>query len=418
MRDFVIKHVQIADGLSPKEAPSLSLHVLAKNADVVLGRLCDHVGPYVREARFVLNDTTDKSREVITAHMEAFSDVSLDIMDATSVTHPEFYFEDTKASYELGRPLSTEVFEGPFTEKPLLADWAGVRNLGWDSNTEWKMFLDADDMIDDIHKLPGVIQTLHNAGADLAASRYTFGRSPDGRSNSMAYRERLALNADAIKWYGKTHESLLGGERHVLLEDCLFVTDLRDNWGEGVRVPGRCFKVLYHEARRLDWKVPPRHLAYLVQESPGLLPLLWVTRDLLPAYLQIAMAEEEIAWVHSMVGEGWERAGNLGAAGVHYMNALTSYPTSKTAWRLCRVFFLRREWRDCISAYEQGVASAATPQILDMGAVYEHSTKILVAQAYHELGNRVLAKKFIDEACLAFPDARAVAILKEGIYAG
>ena len=38
MSDTIVKHVTIASDLSPKDAPSLSIHVLAKNADVVLGR--------------------------------------------------------------------------------------------------------------------------------------------------------------------------------------------------------------------------------------------------------------------------------------------------------------------------------------------------------------------------------------------
>ena len=416
MSDTIVKHVTIASDLSPKDAPSLSIHVLAKNADVVLGRLCDHVGPYVREAHFVLNDTVDKSREVISSHMAAFPDAALNIIEATSATHPDFYFEDTKESYEIGKPLSNEVFDGPFIEKPLLANWAGVRNIGWASDAAWKMFLDADDLFDDITKLPGMLQILHDAKADLAATRYTFGRGPGGQANSSSYRERLALNTKDIRWFGKTHESILGANHHVLLDDCLSVTDLRDNWGEGIRVPGRCFKVLYHEARRLEWRVSARHLAYLVQESPNMLPLDWVTADLLPAYLQVAAHPEEIAWVFSMIGEMWEKAGRLGPAGIHYTKALEVYPTAKTAWRLSRLFFQLRDWENCISAYEQGVANMANPQLLDMGAVYEHSTKILVAQAYNAIGKKDLARKFIDEAVAAFPESRPVAMLKESIY--
>jgi tetratricopeptide (TPR) repeat protein len=257
---------------------------------------------------------------------------------------------------------------------------------------------------------------LHRVSADLAVSRYTFGRTPNGLANSTAYRERLAVNTPAITWQGKTHESLLGGLRHVLLDDCLFVSDLRDNWGEGVRVPGRCFKVLYREARLSDWKVPSRHLAYLVQECPGFLPLEWMSNELLPAYLQVAVVPEETAWVYAMIGEGWERAGKLSNAGIYYTKALATFPSSKTAWRLCRVFFHLRDWQNCIAAYRQGVANLGTPQFLDLGGVYEHTTKILAAQAYYELGNKAMAKKFVDEACVSFPDSSPVALLKESIY--
>lgn len=407
----------------PADVPSLSLHVLAKNAENVLGRLLDCVLPYVQQVRFVLNDTTDASEKVIESRVDRFVDsrqvspspLSLDVQHVTAISHPEHYFEDVPASYEVGRPLSSELFEGPFTEAPLLTDWASVRNLGWDSDQEWRLFLDADDLVADPQKIPGLLCVLRDLGADLAAARYIFGRGPGGEPNSVAYRERLAKNTPIIRWEGRTHEVMAGGLRRILVEDCLSVTDMKDNWGRGVRVPGRCFKVLYRDARLADWKVPARHLAYLVQECPGMMPVEWVAGDLLDAYVDRSEQPEEQAWVLCMVGEMYEARGAYDLAVRHYFRALDAHESSKGAFRMCRGEYMRKNWKGCVDAYELGLSYADRPQILDDGPVYADSSKLFVAYAYKELGKMEQAREMVLECARLFPRSGAVADLVESI---
>ena len=412
MNERIVRHVPLPE--HPTRVPSLSLHVLAKNAESVLGRLIENVGPYVQEARFVLNDTTDASEKVVTERL-ALYDVPCDVQHLTSESHPHFYFLDVASSYEVGRPLASEVFAGPFTRAPLLCDWAAARNVGWDSGSAWRLHLDADDLIFDPAKIPGLLAVLSDVGADVAATRYVFGRGGTGAPSSAAFRERLARNSPGIKWQGKTHEILVGGLRQVLVEDCLQVTDMKDNWGRGVRVPGRCFKVLYREARLAGWDVPPRHLAYLVQEAPGILDAEWVSDALLPKYLEVSVHPEEQAWVLSMVGEMWEAKERYDVAARLYEDALQAYSSPKAAFRLSRVAFMRKEWRECVEAYDRGVAMLATLQILDDGPVYEHSGKIFAAQACHTLGEVKRAKTLVTEAAQAFSGSSLVAALREKI---
>ena len=414
MADRVVRTAPLADGLRRQDAPPVSLHVLAKNAESVIGRLLDNVLPYVGEVRLILNDTTDASRSVVEGRFAAHLDVALDVQEVTSTSHPHFYFPDLKSSYEVGAPLDGECFNGPFTNQPLLCDWAGIRNLGWSSGAAWRLFLDADDVVEDPEKLPGLLKVLEGLRADLAASKYTFGRSAGGAANSVAYRERLAKNGCAIDWVGKTHEILRGGLRHVLVEDCFSVVDMKDNWGRGVRVPGRCFKVLYREARLLGWEVPPRHLAYLVQEAPGMMPMSWVNR-LVGYYLSRSASAEEAAWVLSMFGEMHESKADYEHAEIHYLSALTYYPSSKAAFRLCRARFMRQDWPGCIEAYEEGIANLKFSQVLDLGPVYEQSSKLYVAHSYHELGRFDEAKATILEAAAAFPGSSAVLALRDSI---
>ena len=201
----------------------------------------------------------------------------------------------------------------------------------------------------------------------------------------------------------------------MLVEDCFFVTDLKDNWGRGVRVPGRCFKVLYRDARLAKWDVGSRHLAYLVQEAPGMMPMSWVNR-LVGYYLSRPAPAEEAAWVLSMFGEMHEAKEDFEHAEIHYLSALSYYPSSKTAFRLCRARFMRKDYRGCIAAYEQGVANLKLSQVLDLGPVYEHSSKLLVAQALCELGEHVRAREVIDEAAQVFPGSSSVLALRDFIH--
>jgi len=400
-------------------APSLSLHVLAKNAESVLSRLLHNVEPYVQQVRVVLNDTTDVSEQVIdrfVGHpLPGRPALKLDVQHVTSESHPQYYFEDAPASYEVGLPLSDERFEGPYTEAPLLTDWAAVRNLGWASDCDWRLFLDADDLVKDPECLPGLLCVLRDLNADLAASRYVFGQSPGGQPNSVAYRERLARNVPNIRWEGRTHEILAGGLRRVLLEDRLHVTDMKDNWGRGVRVPGRCFKVLYRDARLANWKVSSRHLAYLVQESPGMMPLAWVTGDLCDYYMEHAEQPEEQAWLLCMIGEMWESRLCYDRAAILYQRALNFHPSAKAAFRWCRAEFLRKNWELCLQAYELGLSHESAPQIMDAGPVYADSSKLFVAQAYWELGRKNDARDMARECARLFPASGAVADLVESI---
>lgn len=412
MNERIVRHVPLPE--CPIRVPSLSLHVLAKNAESVLGRLVENVGPYIQKARFVLNDTTDASEKVLAERLGAFK-VPYDVQHVTNASHPDFYFFDSLSAYEVGRPLAGEVFEGPFMRAPLLCDWSSVRNVGWESDCAWRLHLDADDLVSEPSKIPGLLEVLTNVGADLAATRYVFGRSDAGAPNSVAYRERLARNSPAIRWTGKTHEILTGGLRHVLVEDCLTVTDMKDNWGRGVRVPGRCFKVLYREARLADWNVSPRHLAYLVQEAPGMMTADWVSGALLPAYLAVSVHPAERAWVLSMVGELWEAKLVYLEASRYYEKALAAYPSPKAAFRLSRAAFMQEKWRECVEAYDRGVALLATPQVLDDGPVYEHSGKIFAAQACYTLGEIARARDLIGGAACAFPESSLVAALRQKI---
>lgn len=394
---------------------TVSLHVLAKNAENVIGRLLGNIGPFVDTASFVLNDTFDGTRAII-ERWAAERNVRLRIIDVTYDTNPEFYILDTARTYEGGRPLAGEAFKGPFTEKPLLADWAAARNLGWESDADWRLMLDADDVVIDPQSLPSLIELAEKDGADVVATKSVYGRNAQGIATKIAYRERLARKSPVINWRGATHEVLGGGLRLLCVDNVFAVVDLKDNVGDGVRVPGRCFKVLYHEARMRSWKVPSRHLAYLVQEAPGLMASSFITGPLATHYFETADDKEEMAWVSGMLGELCEKEGELEDAAVYYDLAGRCYASSNSSFRLARICYLQGRYAECVSAWNTAQARKPMRQLLDVNAILEAATSLLVAESLFVLGETRQARVLIDKSREIFPDDANVVALWRRIH--
>jgi len=53
------------EDLTESRCPTVALHLLVKNGESCVGRLIDNVGPYIHEVVAVVNDTTDKTIDVL-----------------------------------------------------------------------------------------------------------------------------------------------------------------------------------------------------------------------------------------------------------------------------------------------------------------------------------------------------------------
>ena len=388
--------------LKGKRVPTIGLHLLVKNGASCVGRLIDNVGPYIHEVGAVVNDTTDDTISILEAKCKEHKLV-LNVFDVTAKSHPGFYLLDVPETYSVGAPLDGETYEGPFTNKPLLADWAAVRNLGWTLlGSEWRLFMDVDDVMLDPESLPGLCLALEERGVDMATGRYQFdvGSSKLVRSDGM--RERLALNTSAIRWFGKVHETLTGHERVAHVEGNLLVVDRRDSTGADVRVPGRCFKVLYHEGRSRDWNVSPRTLIYLAMECQTSMPRL--ASAAIDRYLERSTWKEERAWACAMRGEICAARGDFKEASSWFELALTEHPGVRSAMRLCYSRFQEQKWQEAIDAYSRGLVNKNIVQALDNGPIFEDACKILVAAAHRKLGHYDEALRVGREALAIFPN--------------
>ncbi len=393
--------------------PTVALHLLVKNGESCVGRLLDNVGPYIHEVVAVVNDTTDKTIDVLAEKCKQH-DLMLTAVTVTAETHPHLYILDVAETYRVGKPLAGESYEGPFTGKPLLADWASLRNIGWElGNSEWKLFLDADDVVVDPESIPGLCLALEERGVDLATTKYQYCTTPDGRSQSEAFRERLAANVPAIRWHGVVHEVLRGQRLAAHIDGNLRVTDMRDSKGAGLRPSGRCFKILYHEGRSHHWQVPPRTFLYLAMEAKRTMPRL--AEAALNRYMELSTWREERAWAMNMRGEICEAEENFEAASTWYRLSLLEHPGVKAAFRLCYTTFYEGKWEESVGAYNVGLANKSVLQVVDSGEVLEDASKILMASALRKLGRVTEAMSFCEEALRVFPANSALQALHDGL---
>ena len=394
----------------PDERPTVSLHLLAKNAESCIERLLKNVTPCIDEVVMISNDTDDDTDRIVRSHCKD-KGIDCNIIPVTAKTHPEFYIMDVPETYAVGKPLANESFVGPFTGEPILARWADIRNVGWNRcNKDWRLFLDADDVVVDPECIPGLCLSLAEHNVELACSRYIYSQNAEGGSRADSFRERLAINLPHIEWVGITHEVLRGQEKTAHVEGNLIVKDMRDNKGAGIRIPGRCFKVLYQFARSNDWQVSPRYLIYLATECKNDLPDL--ARAVLDLYLQKSLWPEERAWACVMVGEIHENVGEYDDASRWYEKSLVEHPGSKAAFRLCRSRFHEGKWQASIDAYNLGVENKVVIQLIDNGPAYEDMSKILVAAAFNELGRKQEALLMADEALKVYPRNTALIAMR------
>ena len=149
-----------------------------------------------------------------------------------------------------------------------------------------------------------------------------------------------------------------------------------------------------------------------------MMPIEWVDGDLYDAYEERSEHAEEDAWVLCMIGEMWEARSVYSKAARHYHRALQCHPSSKAAFRLCRAEFLMGNWNACLGAYQLGLNYRDAPQVLDDGPVYADSSKLLVAQAYNNLGRMTEARDVARECARLFPSSGAVAELVDSILGG
>jgi hypothetical protein len=393
--------------------PQVSLHLLVKNGESCVPRLLANVGKYLDEIVAVVNDTTDRTVEVLEQYARGRGEgFRLVVVEVSSGTHPHLYVMDEPATYEVGESLVGESCPGPFTGRPLLADWSALRNLGWRKCTKpWILFLDADDVVTDPESVWGLCDALEARGVEMAATRYVYDAASDGASRSESYRERLARNLPHIGWTGPVHETLQGAKKTAHVQGNLVVVDMKDSEGKDVRLPGRCWKVLYHHARSRGWRVSPRILLYLALESKAEMPDFAV--ELVERYLDVSTWPEERAWACTVVGEILESRKDFAGASSWYERSLSEYPGSKSAYRLCRSRFREKLWRQVVDAYEVGIANQPVLQLLDGGPSYGDMCKILIASAWDKLGEPRKALQACEEALQAFPGNTNIILLRD-----
>jgi hypothetical protein len=364
--------LKVSHSVRREDGPKICLHLMVKNGASVVGRLVDCVGPYVSSAAVVLNDCEDDTAQVLRRALNKHGVGEYDMVTVNHRYSPRLYIMDVPETYRAGSPLCGEEMPGPFTGGPLLADWAEARNRAWnDLSCDWRLFLDADDVVDDPECLPGLCASLAERGIEAASSLYYH----HGARHGIA-RERLFRNIKRIKWEGVVHERLVGYDPKKVahVEGSLVVRDLGDSLGAGLRPPGRNLKVLYHRARTRGWdNITAREKLYLAAEAAPVMPGLskYLAEE---CYLEsssrtdIPAEAARAAWAACTRARVARREEKLEEAVLWYLRSRSSLPSLAALEGLVLTYRAMLRWGEMLEVIDQHGREAGVPQLFDAGS--------------------------------------------------
>jgi hypothetical protein len=331
-------------------------------------------------------------------------------MNVTPAAHPEFFLLDVPDTYSVGSPLAGEIYEGPFTGKPFIADFSALRNLCWSLGTcDWKLTLDEDERLVDPEVIPSVCHALREREFDVGITRHLYTPTPGHVVDT--FTPRLARNVPYLSWSGISRESLAGARRACRVEGSLIVYGTEGAPGARLRAPGDSFKSLYAYARKANWRVKPPVLLHLAMEAKDTMPDFALAA--IDAYLERSLWPEErsLAWI--TLGEIMEGKKLYAEASSAYSSAVDEYPGAKSSFRLCRTRFREQKWGECIAAYEEGIANREVPTNLDLAKVSSQDVKILVIAALEKMGKAKEALAMCKESMEVSPGNSALEQLHE-----
>lgn len=152
--------------------PTIGCAILARNAEATLGPCLDSVRPHVDQLVVVLaGESTDNTEEVARSH-------------GAQVAH--FAWED---------------------------DFSAARNFSFDLlATDWKLWIDADDVLEGGEKLRGLIE---QAGEQVGCIwfPYFYAFDETGSCTTLVDRKRLVKSAIGWRWKDRLHEDLIESRR-------------------------------------------------------------------------------------------------------------------------------------------------------------------------------------------------------------
>jgi hypothetical protein len=335
------------------------------------------------------------------------------LVDVNPGSYPHLYFDDRRESYEAGSPLNGERYTGPFTDRPLVASWASVRNLGWGrSSQDWQLTLDADDVLVNPSYAASVCEAMSSFSSDLGYVPRADPSQP-GMPPSISTNGKIARNGSHVRWEGIAGELIEGSKSVALIDGSLSVirrirVDQREKMAND-------FKALYAHARRSNWKISPGDLIRMARlaRSAGMEDNF--TDSAISAYLDVSPYPEERAWACAVQGEILEARHDLAGAALWYEQSLEERAGYKSAFRLCRARFKMGEWEGALTAFQVGVDTSQVLHLIDDDPVWSGPSLVFVVAALAKLGRIAEAREQGEILRGLYPGNQTITRLCEGI---
>lgn len=374
---------------------SVSLVMIACNADKILGRALSSIRDYVDEIIIVDTGSDDNTKDVAAS----FGAV---VLDFNSDTHPQHFILDTPGNWKKELP-------GPFTNVMRLCHFGAARQFGWDrASCDFIMWLDCDDVVEGAENIEGVVRDMKSKGIDSAMLNYDYDHDEAGNVTLRLFRERIVRKGIA-RWEQPVHE---------VLSPCGIVERYSSINISHRRSKDKLPPIWHHRNLKilLRWEesmshgydhADPRILFYLGMEERFLYP-----EDALRhfgIYVLRSGWDEERAMAHALCGKIHEGAGRFHDALREYSMASIEFKSNPdNLFNCARCAYYLRNWQKVIEWTNEARAIeaklSASPSML-FEDPYERSWRpyVFLSVALFNTGQMTLCMSACEEGLKVMP---------------
>lgn len=324
--------------------PSIALCMIVKNVEKTITAALESVAPYVNEIIITDTGSDDRSKEVIWSVAPRAT-----ILNFTPQTHPEAFLLDVKESWP------EDNIPGQFTGKHMLANFGAARQYGWSrSTTDFIMWIDADDVVENAHKIPFILNDMKEHQLDTALLNYDYALDEHGNVICKLSRERILRRSHGATWHQPIHEVIAPIGKGRFYTECN-IKHLRHQYKLPSTIENRNLKVLckWWQEHKNDKNPDPRMIFYLGMETR----YVWPDRAIehFEHYCKISGWDEERSIAHLLAGSNLEQRGMLQEAFSHFCQAaLEAQWKPEPYFSAARVAYFKRDWAKCIEWSEKG----------------------------------------------------------------